>query len=287
MAKFQKTALALIFLFTACEKGEKISTFTGMAMTIPYQVKVGEPLNTWKKKRVEQIIAREFSKIDSTCNHWNPKSSLSQYNKGTLKTLPKEVEKLLAISNRIQKLSGGRFDPSKGALIQLWKNHLNVETTPSESELTAAHTANYFDFDGILKGFAVDRIAKKLKKLGYTSLYVEWGGEIRCVGQHPTNRPWKIASGSQLIEITDSSLATSGDSVQRWGNQTHIYNPKTEAMLRCKKTIRSVTVQAKSCALADAIATAAMLYDNPKELKEFIKNVQNQYEETYVYDNLL
>lgn len=285
MAKLQAAALALVLLIS-CEKKEEMATFTGFAMTIPYQVKVGDPTNMWQKKKVEKVLANEFAKIDHTANHWNPRSKLSQYNTGSAER-PQELEKLFALAADVQQLSQGRFAPEKGAEIQLWKAHLENNTEPNAFEIQEARAKNHYDLDGIVKGYAVDQIAKVLKKEGFTSLYIEWGGEIVCVGQHPANRPWKIAAGSRLLEVADCCLATSGDSVQRWGDRTHIFSPEKGVMTTCKKTIRNVTVQAKNCALADALATAAMLYDNAEELNEFINRAKERYEGIYVYDDLL
>ncbi len=285
MAKLQAAALALV-LFTSCEKKEELASFTGFAMTIPYQVKVGDPTNSWQKKRVERILASEFANIDRTANHWNSKSKLSQFHDGKIDK-PEELKKLFALAKQVQEISEGRFAPEKGAEIQLWKAHLENNSQPSTLELKEAREKIYYDLDGIVKGYAVDCISKALKKEGFKSIYVEWGGEICCVGEHPAGRPWKIAAGSRILEITNCALATSGDSVQRWGDKTHIFSPEQGAMISCKKTIRNVTVQAKSCAVADAIATAAMLYDNPDELNEFIKRAKMRFEGIYVYDDLL
>lgn len=287
MAKLQTATLALIlFLFSSCEKKEEMATFTGFAMTIPYQVKVGDPTNSWQKKKIERILADEFAKINKSSNHWNPHSRLSQFHGGKIDR-PEELEELFALVTEVQEISEGRFAPEKGAEIQLWKAHMENKTEPSTLELQEAREKIYYDLDGIVKGYAVDCIAKALKKEGLMSLYVEWGGEICCVGEHPAGRPWKIAAGTRILEVADCALATSGDSIQRWDDKTHIFSPKLGAMISCKKTIRNVTVQAKSCAVADAVATAAMLYDNPDELNEFIKRAKERFEGIYVYDDLL
>jgi len=55
--------------------------------------------------------------------------------------------------------------------------------------ISKKHNDACLDLSGITKGFAVDEIARRLPP----PCYVEWGGDIKVVGNHPTGRPWNVA----------------------------------------------------------------------------------------------
>lgn len=52
------------------------------------------------------------------------------------------------------------------------------------------HVDARMDLSGIAKGWAVDKIAEALPS---TSCWVEWGGDIKVRGQHPSGRHWQVA----------------------------------------------------------------------------------------------
>jgi thiamine biosynthesis lipoprotein len=138
-----------------------------------------------------------------------------------------------------------------------------------------------FDLGGIAKGHGVDLLVERLAQIGFTSVYVEWGGEIRTKGLHPDGRPWKIGirhphnanSVLQIIETKDAALATSGDYFQYWtitvnGEKKlffHVFDLKAGRPLQATgSSLASVTIQQESCLAADAIAKT-FLFASTKE----------------------
>lgn len=55
--------------------------------------------------------------------------------------------------------------------------------------ISKKHDEACLDLSGIAKGFAIDEIAKRLP----SPCYVEWGGDVKVVGMHPSGRPWNVA----------------------------------------------------------------------------------------------
>ena len=55
--------------------------------------------------------------------------------------------------------------------------------------ISKKHNDACLDLSGIAKGFAVDEIARRLP----SPCYVEWGGDVKVMGNHPTGRPWNVA----------------------------------------------------------------------------------------------
>lgn len=198
--------------------------------------------------------------------------------------------------NQLVIKSDGRFDPTVGSLIARWKIAFNHGEIPDRENVTGVgwhlihYDNNFFwkdcdettlDLCGCAKGYSVDLIVERLMALGYSDLFVSWGGDIRCEGKHPSGRKWTVAirSGDDGIAACiplQGAIATSGHLEQHWEADgktfTHIYNPLTSSALEVGSLI-SVTVKAKTCLEADGLATAAMI--SPREVEK--KNPQAQF----------
>ncbi len=270
-------------------------------MTIDYNILV-----TAKEKNrgeIEQTIFETFFKIDELYNKWNPQSELSRFNESTEGDFPK-LEPFLRQVNDYVHLTSSRFDPTIEAIQRVWKkegvpegealekakeatgwHHIVFE----ENTLKKNHPLTAVDLGGVAKGFAVDLIAEALLKKGFQNGLVEWGGELRAFGSHPEKRAWSVcicrpgdrnpSNAIDIVPLKDASLATSGDYEQNFSINgetfTHIFSAKEGAPLKIKKgSIASVSIKAASCALADAIATAAMVEGCEEGAIAFLEEVK-------------
>lgn len=260
--------------------------FEGIAMTIPYCLQIGTPLSQKEATAIEVLILNVFSEIHQIYNNWNPESEISKLNQLAANekvSLSNSLNSFLLYVDKIVEFTEGRFDPTIEPLQKLWKKNLKEGSLPSlESlaELSATigwkkihiekglfwkeHSLTGIDLSGIAKGYAVDLLIEKLNAAGYQDIYVEWGGEIRTLGNHPDRRPWKIGiQGSSKIDLTNMAIATSGSYNQNWTidttNYTHILDPRTQQPIQ-NAPISSVSVLAPTCAEADGLATALMLF---------------------------
>ena len=151
-----------------------------------------------------------------------------------------------------------------------WQNiHVEGNTFWKEHELTA------IDLGGVAKGYAVDLLAERLGGAGFSSIYVEWGGEIRTVGYHPEGRAWHIAlSKLSTLDLYNQAVATSGNYLQKWTingvTYTHVIDPYTKQPLHVTdQSIREVHVIFETCTEADAVATALMLFREGTEAQRW------------------
>lgn len=144
-----------------------------------------------------------------------------------------------------------------------------------------------YDFNAIAQGYSVDVLADYLKLKGHKNFYVEIGGEIYVSGHNPEGLPWRlgvdkpVASNdgktkrviSAVINIENSGIATSGNYRKFYKKDGKIYahtlNPKTG--YPAENELLSVTVIAKSAAIADGMATAFMAMGLSGS-KEYLKN---------------
>lgn len=240
--------LPLVVLLGCQANSDRVESFSGTAMTIPYNIKVGRGLSRIDRKNVEGIISSTFDEINRIHNKWNPQSELSKLNSlpaGEKKILSNELKRLFVLADKVVVIGGGRFDPTIEPVQKLWRKYLEAGATPSEKEIfelkrvvgwSKIHFSEgvfwkdeegmLIDFGAIAKGYCVDLIVERLNAENFADVYVEWGGEIRATGKHPENRPWNIFickpndtnpdNALAFVSLADQSIATSGDYLQSW-----------------------------------------------------------------------
>lgn len=313
-----KKILSLL-LFAACffscdrpVKEPEVRVITGFAMTVPYKIII-EKLSEKDLDRLKKSLSETFDEIDSIYNKWNKNSELSKINdlqKNERKPISKKLSSFLKTTSIFVELTENRFDPTIESIQDIWKESLSNHQLPNYDALSLFSRGlgwnklhleddiiykdssfTRIDLGGIAKGFTVDLLVDRFKELGLNNFYVEWGGEIKVKGLHPSGRPWRVfiaklddSNPNEAIAFIDlydgDALATSGDYLQYWTLKTeggkelklcHVIDPKTKTPLAITpSSLCSVTVKANSCMAADAIATSLMLFPSYEEaLKGF------------------
>lgn len=246
----------------------------------------------------DKIAHSTFEEVDRHFNRWNASSELSIWNhlpSDTPFDLSRPLRDLLQIVDRAVKLTEGRFDPTVEPACALWRQRLDQGAVPTVAEVNSLRALTgwdaqltrcfakkrgpvQLDLGAIAKGHCVDLIAERLKQRGIENFYIDWGGELRALGTRADGSFWRAGvpicrdglKGVNIVLMRDVSIATSGSDRQTWRvqseNYTHIIDPITCLALKPSK-MRPVTctVMAKSCALADALATAGMLFSTGQE----------------------
>jgi thiamine biosynthesis lipoprotein len=151
--------------------------------------------------------------IDTDFNDWRDTSSIGRINArgpGVYELNPSLTE-AFALSERMNIVTGGVFDITVGSLRRLWRGAEKSRRWPEQAEIDAARASVgpnvfrregskltviapgvKFDFGGVCKGMAVDRVVAILKQAGCTAALVQVGGETGCWGITPANRPHRI-----------------------------------------------------------------------------------------------
>ncbi len=305
LLSFLKTLLVLFFL-ASCQNKEATdgcTHFEGQAMTMPYHITVGKRLTEKEKKIAFQIIEETFQEVDETFNNWNPNSEISRLNnaaKDTLIPLSPPLQDLLTLCGEIVDLSYGRFDPTIEPIGKIWREARESKGQPSMNTLQTAcdslgwghisihngifkkdndHTQ--LDLCAVSKGLCIDWIVDRMQKGGIQNIMVEWAGEIRATGHHPAMRDWLVNIHPAFIckdqpmaplPLRNSAIATSSAS------SPQIIDPLTAAPLeKTDYSIAYATVIAPTAALADALATAALLFSSRKEAESWAQEVVERY----------
>lgn len=294
-----------------------VTTLSGNAMTIDYRITFGEVLSPQKIQQTRSIINLTFDEVNSLYNQWNPSSDISALNglKAGERVAPTApLYQLLLFVNEIVSLSNGRYDPTVEPLRKLWMGHLDKGSIPNAQEVADIAPAIGWEkvhlqdglfwkdsdelkltLDSVSKGLCIDMILERLRAAGYPSVLVEWGGELRATGQHPEGRPWRVfirRLGSNLPEdsiadlaLVDSAVATSGDYLQYWTvdgvSYFHVFDAKRLQPLTIHSTsVASSTVVAPTCALADALATTLMCFENMESARDWAEQMQERFPQT-------
>ena len=191
---------------------------------------------------------------------------------------PVEVDphtwKVLGLAGRVAQATQGEFDVTIGG-IMMERNALPRMTTGTldraasfrDVELLPGNRVFFrralaIDLGGIAKGYAIDCAVDALRARGQLSGSVNAGGDLRVFGT--TAVPVQIRSPihpSQIgatATLRDAALATSARYSPSSGLAVCglILRPRTSAAPR---RLRSASVRAVTCALADALAKAVFL----------------------------
>ena len=252
------------------------------------------------------VLQQDFQSMHRDWHAWEP-GLLHDVNAAFAAGLPAranpDIVAMVEASQRYERLSGGRFNPAIGALVELWGFHTSefpiegpppsvlavdalARQQPSSADiridglmLSSENTAVQLDFGGIAKGYAIDRACARLRSFGIEDAIVNAGGDLRAIGDHG-DRPWRIAVRDprggivgSLETARDEAVFTSGN-YERYRQDSevrypHILDPRTGWPVT---DLSSVTVVAGEGLLADAAATA-LIVAGPDEWAETARSM--------------
>ncbi len=238
-------------------------------------------------------IGKEFSIFDST-------SLVSRVNINDSTPVNTDFIRLYVVSRRVNKVTGGVFDPTLSPLISAWgfgpghkisgdtahidsiMQFVGIEKTRiSHDALIKDDPRISFNFSAIAKGFGCDCVGEMLKRNGVSNYLIEIGGEIAMAGKSPSGTDWKVSIdkpifsadkeihvSQAIIELTDVGVATSGNYRNFIRNDSAVYGHTISAATGrpVQTDIISATVIAPTAMEADAFATAFMAMDSEKAL---------------------
>ncbi|MDR6624129.1 thiamine biosynthesis lipoprotein [Caulobacter segnis] len=273
----------------ACPVGGAVRAFGGATMGTSWSAKAVLPA-TVDLPALEAMVQRALDAVVAEMSPWEPLSDLSRYNRapaGSWVTLPEATLTVLRRAIEVAEASDGAFDPTLGALTDLWGFGPRPFSgaPPERDAVTALREAGGWkrltldgealfqsgglrlDLNGVAKGFGVDQAAAALDRAGVKSYLVEVGGELRGTGAKPDGQPWWVElerppsandTEKTVVALHDLAVATSGDYRRFFDHEgrryAHTLDPATGAPVT-HSTV-SVTVLAKDCTGADAWATA-------------------------------
>ncbi|MEO2159470.1 MAG: FAD:protein FMN transferase [bacterium] len=237
------------------------------------------------------ILDEAFTEIDRLENLFSrhregtPVWVLNQ--EGILENPAPEIVEVLRHSLEIDALTDGAFDVSVAPLIDLYSNSFEERGgVPSAAEIDNAlnlvgseniafdtnkivfkRSRMSLSFDGIAKGFIVDKVIEILKKRGVRGGLVDAGGDMGAVGKNLLGQSWRLAiqhpripdSYLSLISIGEGAVATSGDYMQYLTEDLVVHHIIDPRLGTSPDHTSSVSVVAPTAADADALSTAILV----------------------------
>ncbi|NDW32316.1 MULTISPECIES: FAD:protein FMN transferase [Salipiger] len=243
------------------------------------------------KAPVRAALQGAVDEVDRQMSTWNAGSDLMRVNAapvGEWVAVPAQLAAVLRLGLEIGRASGGAFDIGMGDAVMAWgfgpeaaapdgiRTAMAASRRPAHDvlEINGEHVRKAapiaLDLNGIAKGYGVDRLAEILRNQGISDGLVGIDGEMRAMGLRPDGEAWTIAveapdaerrTPHSILALQDAAVATSGD-YRHWvevqGRRlSHTMDPRRGAPLIASPA--SITVVARSCAEADAWATALMV----------------------------
>jgi FAD:protein FMN transferase len=303
---------------------------------IPAVVEFWLPSNT--PQNTDDLFKKawsEFDRLGAVFNAFSQKSEVGILNANTKKQKLKvssDFAEILKESEFVYNIPKGAFDPTVFPLKMLWKTAEKTQKIPTPKqiqktmwqlgfnkidvkklpEVNFLNSNIQFDFGGIAKGFAVDKVSKVLNQNDISEGLVQLGGEINAwssnnskkwtIGiQHPknSNQIWGSITNTKTLRTSTSGnyrqpIVINGNSFY------HVFDPRTGNPVNNK--ILSVTLvdlnNNVSNAVLDALTKsilvlgineaiptivnlnigALILIDHDNEVEEIVtKNLKSHY----------
>ncbi|MGQ9621678.1 MAG: FAD:protein FMN transferase [Bacteroidales bacterium] len=293
----------VVLFFTSCRQEDDFIRITGTTQGTTFSLICGKKAGLTKGE-VYQGVAKIFTGIDYSLSVYNDSSVISRMNRNENVTADRYFKEVFNLSQEMSQLTGGAFDITVGPLVRAWgfgpeaRTKFNPSILDSlmqmvgyrkvklvEGRLVKEHPGIILDVNAIAQGYTVDEISRYFDSLGVENYLIEVGGEVRVKGTKKgvywkigIDRPYdnNLTPGADIqavIELKDKSLATSGNYRKFYEEDgvkySHTIDPVTGYPARNR--LLSATIIAGDCAVADAVATAAMVMGTEKAI-EFIEN---------------
>lgn len=251
--------------------------------------------------QLDKVVDELLDRFEDEVSNWRKGSWINRFNvapAGVMIPAPDHAFDVLGLCLELAERSGGMLDPTLAPLIDLWgfgtqKSHgvppddaaiqtalkrvgyRNLQLDVERQSVLKLRDGLEINCSAVAKGYAVDLIGKLLLQQGIENYLINIGGELSGRGTRLDGSYWKVgirqpglsghdAPSGRSIELHDRCLATSGHSQRAFvlggRRYSHILNPITGQPVPTDTA--SATVLASNCALADGLATLALIMDD-------------------------
>jgi FAD:protein FMN transferase len=288
-----RALLCMIIFLAACTRAPEELVLSGPTMGTTYTVKVVAAPKHLDGVAVRTVTDEVLARIDRGMSGYRPDSEIEKFNASSTTDwfeVAPEVAEVVSIALEVSAQSNGAFDVTVAPLVGAWGFGSGEEpaTLPLDATLaTLRERVGYdklhvrrdtpalrkdipdlsVDLNGIAPGFAVDRLAERLRSMQIENFMIDIGGEVRTHGRNARGEAWRIAverptdstpTPYAIVQLDDMAVTTSGEYRQyyvRDGRRySHTIDPRTGRPV--EHDLASVVVIGATAAHIDAWATA-------------------------------
>ncbi len=271
------------FRALAEHSGRRAATRAGLA----FGTTVSLTLAAERDDAFEPAFREAFAAIravEAAGSLYRPDSALSRLNRdGRLDAPDPLLLTMLRFALTLAERSGGAFDPTVQPLWTLWSEGAARGERPGpqaraeavarigwrhvvadEAGIRFARPGMGITLNGLIQGFAADRVMTALGAHGIADAFVDTG-EFGAAGAHADGTPWRLGlaahgdAPTEVIAPFTGFAATSGDDATVFSpdrRDHHIFDPTTGLS---PTALSRVSVAAPSGLLADGLSTAAFV----------------------------
>ncbi|NLY17431.1 MAG: FAD:protein FMN transferase [Clostridiaceae bacterium] len=261
------------------------------------------------EKTSNQMLDEMFEEIrrcENKYSRYTQESEMARINenRGCQVKVSEDTMEIIEKSLYFSEISGGLFDITIGALVDLWNINGDNPRIPQQEEIDAIlkdidytkiildkenntisipDTTMQIDTGAIAKGYITDRLVMYLNEKKVDSAILNLGGNLYLYGRKKDGSLWKVGirdpfglQGEYLgtVSVENLSVVTSGI-YERYFEENgeryhHILNPHTG--FPENNMLASVSILAESSTLADGLSTTASLL-GPEEAMALIENM--------------
>ena len=254
--------MAIAASFAATPALAQRHTWAGRAFGANATIELHGPADA--AKAVLAKVRATIADVEGLFSLYEPSSALVKLNATGKLHAPARFEKLMHLSDAAYHLTEGLFDPTVQPLWRALAENGDVSNARAQigwgrvqlhGGFVHLEAGQALTFNGIAQGFATDLVAEILEAHGFTHTLINIG-EYRALGG-----PWRLGVADPvhglLAERTlnTSAIATSSPLATPIGPDGHIVHPLQTPHWS------SVSVEAESAAMADALSTGLVLAD--------------------------
>ena len=301
--------LGFFVFYSGCSSLRDLIEFSGQTMGTTYTIKIISSHSNIGCNELKFGIDSVLENVNRQMSTWDSNSEISILNQNESISpilVSTEFYNIVEMAQSISVKTGGIFDITIYELMSLWGfgptpkigvpnlddiNQVLIsigyeKIILSQNHIQKTDSKIKLDLNAIAKGYGVDQVFKWINSQGYSELFVEIGGEVKCSGRNQNNKYWSIGienptGGNKHNQIFAAIIYSDGGAVATSGNYRnfvningeilgHTINPKTGYPIQTD--VLSVTVLSDLCMVADAWATALMVMDYDTGLKMVNEN---------------
>ncbi|MBQ7377325.1 MAG: FAD:protein FMN transferase [Clostridia bacterium] len=288
--------LCLLLAFLGCASTPLTDSFYALNTVIDVTLspKAGE--DTLKALRTRTRA------LETLCSRTDPDGALYALNHGDVAP-PEELYALLTLALEIAAATDGAFDPTLGALVEVWRITDESAPIPTELEVSAAkercgyqkltladgHCTAHgvtLDLGAIAKGYIAERLVDDLLATDVPYGILWLGGNVAVFGQKPDGEPFRIAledprGGEALgyFTLTGEHYISVSGGYQRQKTVDgvtyhHVFDSATG--YPSESELLSVAVISQNGVLADALSTALFVMGEDRA-RDFYENTDYEF----------